>query len=113
MLTTCLDDETVTTYLRGNIEPQESRQCGAHIAECPACRLRVEKISGMLDELRRIPLFLDDPAISEEISPPELIKLRINSHSRNWEPFCLVTRRRKRARAKSDSSISDQGVQKS
>jgi len=48
----CLDRETAMAYLRGDLDPDEAEQWSAHVANCEACRLRLEEVSEMVDDVR-------------------------------------------------------------
>src|SRR5919109_5263012 len=49
----CLDNETATAYLRGDLEPDEAARWAAHLAECEACRLLVQEVSALIDSVRQ------------------------------------------------------------
>jgi len=55
----CLDRETATAYLRGDLEPHEAEQWAAHLAICDACRHVVEEISALIDAVRQDLMRLD------------------------------------------------------
>jgi anti-sigma factor RsiW len=59
VLMACLDRETATSYLRGDLEPQEAERWSAHLASCEACRRVVEEISALIDDVRQDLMRLD------------------------------------------------------
>lgn len=50
-------EERILPYVDGRVKESERREMEAHLAECAACRLRVNEfraVTGLLDELPRI-----------------------------------------------------------
>ena len=50
-------EERILPYVDGRVKESERREMEAHLAECPACRLRVNEfraVTGLLDELPQI-----------------------------------------------------------
>jgi anti-sigma factor RsiW len=50
-------EERILAYVDGRVKESERREMEAHLAECPACRLRVNEfraVTGLLDELPQI-----------------------------------------------------------
>lgn len=58
----CLDRETATAYLRGDLEPDEAERWAAHLASCEACRQIVADVSALIDDVRQDLLMLDAAA---------------------------------------------------
>jgi anti-sigma factor RsiW len=58
----CLDKETATAYLRGDLDPHQAAVCAAHVASCDACRAIVENISALMDHARDALRELEDPS---------------------------------------------------
>lgn len=58
----CLDRETATAYLRGDLEPPEAERWAAHVASCRVCRLVVEAVSALIDDVRQDLMTLDAAA---------------------------------------------------
>lgn len=60
----CLDNETATAYLRGDLEPEEADRWAAHLAECDSCRQLVQEVSALMDAVRReLMLAYSDPIV--------------------------------------------------
>jgi hypothetical protein len=57
----CLDRETATAYLRGDLELDEAGACAAHMAACEGCRGAVEEISALMDYARDALRHVDRP----------------------------------------------------
>jgi len=55
----CLDRETATAYLRGDLEPDDAERWAAHLANCEVCRQLVEEVSALIDEVRQDLMALD------------------------------------------------------
>jgi anti-sigma factor RsiW len=49
----CLDNETATAYLRGDLEPEEADRWAAHLADCDACQRLVRQVSELMDSVRQ------------------------------------------------------------
>ena len=50
-------ESRILPYVDGRLKASEQREVEAHLAECPACRVRVSEfraVSGLLDELPKI-----------------------------------------------------------
>ncbi len=58
----CLDKETATAYLRGDLDPHQAALCAAHVADCDTCRQIVEEISALMDHARDALRELEDPS---------------------------------------------------
>lgn len=66
----CLDRETATSYLRGDLEPKEAERWSAHLATCDACRRIVEEISALIDDVRQDLMRLDASSQSATRTSP-------------------------------------------
>lgn len=73
----CLDRETATAYLRGDLEPHEAERWAAHLASCDACRRVVEEISALIDDVRQDLMTLD---VSSHAASPSFERLFDREH---------------------------------
>lgn len=72
----CIDSETATAYLRGDLDPAEAEPWAAHIAECPTCAETVRQTSALMDRVRELLLRGDEASLETDPPPVKLVMAR-------------------------------------
>jgi hypothetical protein len=68
-----VDDGALHAYLDGELTPVERARLDAHVAECPACRGRLDEERGLIERASRLLGMAQPP---ERAAPPPLHQLR-------------------------------------
>lgn len=70
----CWDKETVVSYLSGDLEVETAQAFAAHVVECTGCKILLDDVSALIDQVRQDLLLVDPPLIEEPLSPLFVIK---------------------------------------